>query len=226
MHNMKILVTNPTSELGENIVRSLDLTHEVKVSVGPFNEGVDTEALVSGVEAVIHSLSGDYSLGESECLDQAMRGTYNLISASVTQGVSKFIFIGSLDTMKQYGRDYIVTEKWRPVPNTEIATLCVHLAEFVCKEFAREKLIDVSCLRLGDIFWQGTINSSAALSGSDALQSIEKALNVDTGTSMWSSESSVANKWNVFHIQSNVTNSRFPTDKAESILGYCPSEVK
>ena len=224
---MRILVTNPTSELVENIVERLALSHEVEVSDGLFNEGSDSEVLVGGMEAVIHSLSGtNYSLGESECLDQAMRGTYNLISASVTQGVRKFIFIGSLDTMKQYDRDYIVTEKWRPVPNTEIATLCVHLAEFVCKEFAREKLIDVSCLRFGDIFWQGTINSSAALSGSDALQSIEKALNVDTGTSMWSSESSVANKWNVFHIQSNVTNSRFPTDKAESILGYCPSEVK
>ena len=224
---MKILVTNPTSELGENIVRSLDLTHEVKVSGGPFNEGVDTEALVSGVEAVIHSLSGTgYSLDESECLDQAMRGTYNLISASVTQGVRKFIFIGSLDTMKQYDPDYIVTEKWRPVPNTEITTLCVHLAEFVCKEFAREKLINVICLRFGDIFWQGAINSSTVLSGSDALQSIEKALNVDIGPGTWTSESSVANKWNVIHIQSKVTNSRFPTDKAESILGYCPSEVK
>ena len=224
---MKILFTNPTSELGENIVRSLDLTHEVKVSVGPFNEGVDTEALVSDVEAIIHTLPGtDDSLGESECLDQAMRGTYNLISASVTPGVSKFIFIGSLDTMKQYDPDYIVTEKWRPVPNTEINTLCVHLAEFVCKEFAREKLINVICLRFGDIFWEGAINSSTVLSGSDALQSIEKALNVDIGPCTWMSESSVANKWNVFHIQSNITNSRFPTDKAESILGYCPSEVK
>ena len=217
---MNILVTNPASRLSREIVQALSLAHEVELAGGPFGHEEAQNELVKDVDTVVHSLQDSPSIDESERLDQAMRQTYNLLWTCVQGGVSRFVFLSSLSSMKSYPENYLVNEKWRPLPTTEIDGLCFHLAEFVCREYGRERGIDVRVLRLGDLDWDGESDSDSVLYGSDALNGVIRAIEVDLEAGSWAP----ASKWNVFHLQSGNPSkpSRFSTRKAEIELGFIP----
>ena len=206
---MNILVTNPASRLSREIVQALSLTHEVELAGGPFGHEEAQNELVKNMDAVVHSLQDSPSIDESERLDQAMRQTYNLLWACVQGGVSRFVFLSSLSSMKAYPENYLVNEKWRPLPTTEIDGLCFHLAEFVCREYGRERGIDVRVLRLGDLDWDGESDADSVLHGLDALNGVIRAIEVDLEPGSWAP----ASKWNVFHLQSGNPSkpSRFST---------------
>ena len=126
---MNILVTNPASRLSREIVQALSLTHEVELAGGPFGHEEAQNELVKDMDAVVHSLQDSPSIDESERLDQAMRQPYNLLWACVQGGVSRFVFLSSLSSMKAYPENYFVNEKWRPLPTTEIDGLCFRATE-------------------------------------------------------------------------------------------------
>ena len=120
---MNILLTNPSSKLSRELAQYLGSSHEVELSAGPFGHEEPTDALVRDKDVIIHSLNNDDSLGEVERLDEAMRQTYNLLWSAVQNKVEKFLFLGSLSTMSNYDSDFLVNEKWQPVPTTDINTI-------------------------------------------------------------------------------------------------------
>ena len=96
------------------------------------------------------------------------------------------------------------------------------MAEYVCREFAREGMLNVTCLRLGDILWdaQEPQSASSALYPDDLIQVVEKSLNLEVAQN-WTSTPST---WNLFHVQSSVPNQRFLTNTAQEVLGFSPVE--
>ena len=222
---MNILLTNPSSRLSRELAQCLGSSHEVELSAGPFGHEESTDALVRGKNAIVHSLNTDKTIGDVERLDEAMRQTYNLLWAAVEHKVEKFLFLGSLSTMSSYDLDFLVNEKWKPVPTTDINILSHHMSEFVCREFGREKKIDVRCLRLGELCWDKQINSSFPLLGEDAIQAIGKVLTKDISSSWPGSFLIPPTTWHVFHIQSSTPEVRFSTQKAQDLLSYLPTEV-
>ena len=224
---MKLLVTNPSSRLSRGISQSLGPSHDVELASGPFEHGCSTNDLTRNVDVVVHSLENEVSPDETIMLDRAMRQTYNLLSACVEERVRRFIFLGSLEIMKGYDEDYLVNEKWRPIPTSEITTLCVHMAEFVCREFGREGRIDVCSLRLGDLQWEEPIDSTSMLRGNDALQAIQRAVeqNIVVGNSPIPISTLLSGRtWSTFHIQSvpDFKEPRFNTARAQEMLGFVP----
>ena len=224
---MKLLVTNPSSRLSREISQSLGSSHDIELASGPFEHGSSTNHLTRNVDVVVHSLENEVSLDETIMLDRAMRQTYNLLTACVEERVRRFVFLGSLEIMKGYGEDHLVNEKWRPIPTSEITMLCVHMAEFVCREFGREGRIDVCSLRLGDLQWEESIDSTSMLRGDDALQAIERAVEHNIGDEhilIPKSALSSGRTWSIFHIQSvpDFKEPRFNTRKAQEMLGFAP----
>jgi len=224
---MKLLVTNPSSRLSRELSQTLGASHDVELASGPFEHGCSTNDLTRNVDVVVHSLENEILADETIMLDRAMRQTYNLLSACIEEKVRRFIFLGSLEVMKGYDEDYLVNEKWRPVPTSEITTLCVHMAEFVCREFGREGRIDVYSLRLGDLQWEEPIDSTSMLRGDDALQAIQRAVEqniVDEHTPISKSTLLSGRTWSIFHIQSilDFKEPRFNTSKAQEMLGFVP----
>ena len=223
---MNILMTNPSSRLSRELAQYLGSKHEVELAAGPFGHDQPTDELVLGKHAIIHSLKSDKTIREVERLDESMRQTYNLLLAAVEQKVGKFLFLGSLSTMSGYDEDFLVNEKWKPVPTTDINTLSSHMSEIVCREFGRERNIDVRCLRLGELYWDEQVDSSSALLGEDALQAVEKVLTKEFSSSWPDSFLIPPPTWHVFHIQSLAPGARFSTQKAQDLLSYVPTEVE
>ena len=149
-----------------------------------------------------------------------MRCTYNLLWAAVEERVPRFVFLSSLRLMARYDEGLAVTERWRPLPSTEAIDLCYHLAEYTCREFAREGKIDVVCLRLGEPAFDSGVPSSStsALTIDDAAQAVDRAITAELPPDSTSSSRS----WTILHIQSAVPNARYLTAAAERTIGFSP----
>ena len=229
---MRILVTSAVSPLPQDLTRSLSGSHGIRLTDkeevssnlefvrSDLDHSASTNALVRGMDAIVHYGGVDAAASASDQLDFQMRCTYNLLWAAAEERVPRFIYLSSLRLMDRYEEGLAVTEGWRPVPTVDVPVLCYHLGEIVCREFAREQKIRVTCLRLGDItFESDRATSSSALYVDDAVQAVEKALTVlDPG---W---------WDIFHIQSAVPGARYLTgqpwrgadDFPTVSLGYTP----
>ena len=186
-----------------------------------------TRALVRGVDAIVHNGEAEAAATASEQLDVAMRCTYNLLQAAAVERVPRFIFLSSLSIMGRYGADMAVTERWRPAPAAEPPELTYHLGEYVCREFARERKIEVVCLRLGEFVWDGAAPSTSALYPDDAAHAVARALDwkadEDDSTQWWNGTFGPTG-WDIFHIQSAVPNPRFLTTEARKRLAYSPKQ--
>jgi hypothetical protein len=175
------------------------------------------------MDAIVHSGDIDPAASVSDQLDYQMRCTYNLLRAAAEEGVPRFIYLSSLRLMERHDQGLAVTERWRPLPTTDLPVLCYHLGEFVCREFAREGKINVVILRLGDITPETSSEPSpSALYEDDAVDALEKALSAEL--SGW---------LDIFHIQSAVPGARFLTGQpwwsADDVappfsLGYTPRQ--
>ena len=228
---MNILITGASTQISELIASALAGAHRVTLTDRVQSQAHDnfvlsaldhdsaTNDLVRGMDVVVHSAGVGGGGDVSDQLDGAMRCLYNLVNASVDEGVPRFVFLSSLDVVGRHSEDYVVTERWRAAPTTEPDVLSLHLGEFICREFAREQKIEVVCLRLGDLDQNaGRPPSSSVLYVEDAVQAVERALTADISGGYAGSRS----YWGLFHIQSTVPNQRFLTDTAEVVLGYSP----
>ena len=223
---MRILITSAASGLAQSLARSLSVKHHNVVLTDRKQLSTDqpfvhselghddtTNELVRGVDAIVHSGEADPEASVSDQLDVAMRCTYNLLWAAAEERVSRFVYLSSLSLLEKYDEDMVVTEMWRPQPTTEPSVLCYHLGEFVCKEFGREGKIDVVCLRLGELVWDGEDKgrvSSSALYAHDLVHAVEQAVTTEVSS------------WDIFHVQSAVPNARYLTELAERKLGFEP----
>lgn len=233
---MKILITAAATRLSQELAASLSIKHQIRLTdrrhVPTKLEFVRSELghdagpnlLVRGMDVIIHSGEVPSDVSLSEQLDIAMRCTYNLLWAAAEERVPRVVFLSSLRVMDRYSEDLAVTERWRPVPTTELPVLCYHLGEYTCREFAREKKLMVVCLRLGELVWDAGPTDAVPTSGlylDDAAQAVDRALSVEVSHG-WTN---IKSAWNIFHIQSTVPNQRYLTRTAQEVLGYKPLQV-
>ena len=230
---MRVLVTGGATRLARGLAGALSVRHDVvltdrselpagngyAVETATLSHTGATNALVRGMDAIVHGADSGIGADESERLDLAMRCTYNLLWAAAEEGVGRVVLLSSLRVLDGYDEDMTVTETWRPVPTTDPDVLCQYLSEYVCREFGRERKTGIICLRLGDLVWgdqsDGAVSSSALYFG-DAAQAVERAMAVERPAD--------GPDWKLLHIQSAVPGARYATDRATTDLEYAPAE--
>ena len=225
---MNILITQGKSSLAAALASHLSASHTVRLTdvdggageaaITKCDLGHDdaTDDLVQGIDAIIHIGYNAVGSGDpSELLDYHTRGTYNLLTAATEAGVARCIYLSTLRLLEDYEENLTVTEKWRSLPPAEDPLLLAcHLGEIVCKEFARDSLVDVVTLRLGFPLIcgdrQAAVDSgeSAAVSIDDVFTAVEKALMADVA------------RWQDVHVQSPVPRQRFLMHAAGELLQY------
>ena len=236
---MNILITAGASALAQNLAEALAPEHSVLLTDTrtvatrrPFVEcklghGKETDRLVAGVDVLIHlaaavtdlteGTAGNTEQGANWLIDYHTRCTYNLLHAASEAGVSRCLYASSLRLFAGCDEDWAVDERWRPRPSAEPPVLAQHLGEFICREFAREGRIAVTCLRLGERGKSGDglgqPHDSTWLAPADAVHAFACAL------------AAPPEPWAVYHIQSAFPSARFTTSKARDGLGYAPVPV-
>ena len=232
MNDMKVLITSAASELAGELAVALSAQHQVRLTDiidvqtdydfvrNDLGHGEETGRLVEGMDAIVHlGELADSTLAaapevDNLLIDYATRSTYNLLQAACEEKVTHVIYASSLRLFDRHDESWAVNEVWRPGPTTEANVLAKYAGEFVCREFAREGSIRVTCLRLGKLIKAGEVATnqldSTWLEMGDAVQAFECALRYE------------APGWSIYHIQSEFPGSRFSIDKAKEELGYNP----
>ena len=114
-----------------------------------------TDELVLGIDAIVNIGFQGQSGSAPQLMDYHTRRLYNLLQAASDAGVGRFINISTLRLYEDHEENLVVTERWRTDPSAEnVDLLGAHMAEMVCKEFARDRLIQVANLRFGWPFYQ------------------------------------------------------------------------
>jgi nucleoside-diphosphate-sugar epimerase len=232
---MRILLTEDRSPLGSELLKGLSGTHKVHtVPVGTALTNTDAIwSVVRETDAVVHTGQSLRLVGtdaepdaEREMLVEATQGMHGLLDAATQAGVRRFVYCSTLDLFASIPDDRYISEQWRPDPGTEMATLSHHLAEQVTREFARERAVSVTILRLGHLLSQEHATTALTpdlltpdlmwLDPRDAADAVECALQRDTSAQLnWQS------RWSVYHICSQPPHPKFLLAAARS-LGFEP----
>ena len=238
---MNILITGASSQLAQAIATELKDDHSVRLmdSVpvdvaegcdfiqGNILDPEDSWEALRGIDTLIHTgepptdLPSDELEREQMLLDLATRGTHVLFSAAVEAGIKKFICASTLSIFNAYPDDVYITELWKPLPSPEIVEMTKYLGELTAREFAREHLVTVTGLRLGELVLEEAVQretpSLAWLDIRDAAGAFRCALNRDSSSSAWWTQ-----RWAVYHICADIPNPKFLIDQARGI-GYQPA---
>ena len=238
---MNILITGASSQLAQAIASELKDDHSVRLmdSVpvdvaegcdfiqGNILDPDDSWDAVRGIDTLIHTgeppadLPSDELKREQMLLDLATRGTHVLFSTAVEAGIKKFICASTLSIFNTYPDDVYITELWKPRPSPEIVGMTKYLGELTAREFAREHLVTVTGLRLGELVLEETVQGDAPnlawLDIRDAAGAFRCVLNRDSSNSAWWTQ-----RWAVYHICADIPNPKFLIDQARGI-GYQPT---
>lgn len=228
---MQLVISAATAHLAQVLGDALAGEHHVRLTaqqpVATSHEFVlsalgpdyGTNLLVRGMDAIVHVCEPAPGAADTAQIDYATRCTYNLLVAAAAERVPRIVLFSSLDLMGAYdeanpGINFIVTERWRPLPDHRPAHLVKHLAEVVCREFAREHKLQVVVLRLGHVVRADAVADQPAdpmwVDERDVVQAVRQALTAELGP------------WTVCHIQGDWPGARFPVAQARRILGYDP----
>ena len=238
---MNILITGASSQLAQAIATELKDDHSVRLmdsvpvdvaegcdfTQGNILDPEDSWEVLRGIDTLIHTgepptdLPSDELEREQMLLDLATRGTHVLFSAAVEAGIKKFICASTLSIFNTYPDDVYITELWKPLPSPEIVEMTKYLGELTAREFAREHLVTVTGLRLGELVLEEAVQretpSLAWLDIRDAAGAFRCALNRDSSSSAWWTQ-----RWAVYHICADIPNPKFLIDQARGI-GYQPA---
>ena len=238
---MNILITGASSQLAQAIATELKEDHSVRLmdsvpvdvaegcdfTQGNILDPEDSWEVLRGIDTLIHTgepptdLPSDELKREQMLLDLATRGTHVLFSAAVEAGIKKFICASTLSIFNAYPGDVYITELWKPLPSPEIVEMTKYLGELTAREFAREHLVTVTGLRLGELVLEEAVQretpSLAWLDIRDAAGAFRCALNRDSSSSAWWTQ-----RWAVYHICADIPNPKFLIDQARGI-GYQPA---
>jgi len=216
---LNLLITSAASSTAQLIAGELKSAHALRLTDLPENSNGDTVAnelghesdtddLVAGIDAIVNIGYQGQSGSAPHLMDYHTRRMYNLLKAASDAGVKRYINISTLRLYEDHEENLVVTEKWRTDPSAEdTEILAAHMAEYVCKEFARDRLIQVVNLRLGWPFNSNESNDTATISTSLIGAAIEQAL---------VSEELI--QWQDIHVQSPVAHQRFITNTAARLL--------
>ena len=238
---MNILITGASSQLAQAIATELKEDHSVRLmdsvpvdvaegcdfTQGNILDPEDSWEALREIDTLIHTgepptdLPSDELKREQMLLDLATRGTHVLFSAAVEAGIKKFIYASTLSIFNAYPGDVYITELWKPLPSPEIVEMTKYLGELTAREFAREHLVTVTGLRLGELVLEEAVQretpSLAWLDIRDAAGAFRCALNRDSSSSAWWTQ-----RWAVYHICADIPNPKFLIDQARGI-GYQPA---
>ena len=223
---MNVLTTGVDRPLGKSLMDRLANRFTLRgVSCHPTGGGLDAPEVdlrcadsvaphLAGVDAVLHLSEYDPSPmvgknSEQELLDRAARGTYVLLGEAVRAGVDRIVLASRLSLMAGYPDDYVIDEMWKPRPGASADELAPHMAEIVCREFAREGGIRAVCLRFG------ALDAPDGTSPDDAVCAVSAALEL--------SFESPGYRWHVCHVSSSP---RFPMRAARSLLGMGEGDAR
>lgn len=216
---MNLLITSAASSTAQLITSGLSAEHKLRLTDLPENSGgeivanelgheAETDSLVEGIDAVVNIGYQGQSGSAPVLMDYHTRRIYNLLQAASDAGVSKFINISTLRLFVNHEENLVVTEKWRSDPSAEdTELLAAHMTEYVCKEFARDRLIQVVNLRLGWPIDAVDGTETAAVTGELVIAAIKESLASDE-----------LGQWQDIHVQSAVANQRFNTNTAAKLL--------
>ena len=238
---MNILITGASSQLAQAIATELKDDHSVRLmdSVpvdvaegydfiqGNILDPDDSWEAVRGIDVLIHTgepptdLPSDELKREQMLLDLATRGTHVLFSAAVEAGIKRLIYASTLSIFNGYPDDVYITELWKPLPSPEIVEMTKYLGELTAREFAREYLVTVTGLRLGELVLEETVQAEtpnlAWLDIRDAAGAFRCVLGRNSSNSAWWTQ-----RWAVYHICADIPNPKFLIDQARGI-GYQPA---
>jgi len=216
---LNLLITSAASATAQLIAGELSSEHTLRLTDLPDNATGDivpnelgheseTDDLLKGIDAVINIGFQGQSGSPAELMDYSTRRMYNLLQAASDAGVKRYINISTLRLYGDHEENLVVTEKWRTDPSAEnVGLLNAHMAEYVCKEFARDRLIQVVNLRLGWPFNSTDENDTATVSTELIGAAVKEAL-----------VSEELSQWQDIHVQSPVPHQRFITKTAASLL--------
>jgi nucleoside-diphosphate-sugar epimerase len=174
-----------------------------------------TDRLVAGMDAIVHIGYQGEEGDATALLDYYSRRTYNLLLAASNAGVERCVYISTLKLLQDYEENLTVTERWRPrPPSDDPGLLACHIGEFVCKEFARDRLIKVATLRLGWPVVRGA-RPQAARSGEMAALATD-----DLAIALNSVLTADIEQWQDIHLQSPVPGQRFLLHAAQRLLSF------
>jgi len=219
---LKVLITGAKSRTAGIIADGLAARHQVVLTdlVGgggatacELGHDAATDQLVAGVDAIVHTGYEAQEADVAQLIDYHTRCTYNLLFAASQAGVSRVVHISTLRLFDGYEENLTVTEKWRSLPPADDPQLLAcHLGEIVCKEFARDRLIQTVNLRLGFPIVDGgpgaasDSGETAAVDAETVVAAVAAALECD------------AEQWQDVHVQSAVPNQRFLLHAATNLL--------
>jgi nucleoside-diphosphate-sugar epimerase len=205
----------------DQVVRAVDLTFHaplpdtVETHTGDLRDQAFVDAIVEDVDMVLHLAPITARLdNETDTLDHATRGTYQLVKAAGERG-ARVVLGSSLELFATLWDRYLVDESWRPRPQAQLAPLCVYLAEVATREVVRVTGTPAIALRFGAIVDSSTAASQPYdprwLHVDDALAAIKRALAAEiTG-------------WRIFHISARGARAAVPvTRAADDPLHYDP----
>ena len=238
---MRVLITGAHGQLARAIAEQLAGDHQlrlmdsVEIAVDDPAEFICADVLdieqtwsaVRGMDAVIHTaefpgkLPDDPLARDQAILDFKTRGTHNVMRAAVDAGVKRLIYASSLLPMSHYADDVYVTEYWKPMPSVDMAELACYLGEVTAREFARDNLVTVTCLRLGEIVSEDAVAGQPLnfmwLDVRDAAHAFACALGRDRSLHpFWQ------HRYAVYHIVADLPDAKFLIDRAAYEIGYRP----
>ena len=242
---MRVLVSEGTSCMGRILLQRLSGEYSLRVARPPGAEAPDASGIdvvdadlcdldgartaVDGVDAIVHTgPAGPPALppedsyeGERALLDRATRGTRSLLQAAVDARVPRLVYCSSLEVFHEVPDDEYVSEQHRPRPGTAMKRLAYHLAEQVTREFARERFLTVTVLRLGRLQCEDEAGEDAEpdltwVDPRDAAAAVELALGRDpAGSPNWT------RRWLVGHVCHQPPHPKFLLDNSRGI-GFEP----
>ncbi len=190
-------------------------------------EGDNVEALqktFAGADVLVLALPELQEQTPQERVEEATRRVYLVLQAAQAAAVKACLLVSSLTMFELYDEDFLVDEDWQPRPLDYAHGLGEYLAELVCREFAREKLLRVLGLRFGRIVDRPPPLPEARRLGwvlrGDAIRALcattELLAHPKREALPW---------WACVHIGGKCPPSRFPTVRAERLLGYRPQDI-
>ncbi len=231
---MNVLITSAGSDLARKLADAAAESHTIRLTElqqvdtnydfiqSTLGQDESTNELVKGIDTIVHiaqsppELKAQVNEPENFEIDFQTRCTYNLLIAASAEGVKHFIYASTLRLFEQHGEDWTVKENWRPRPHTEGEVLAKHLGEFTCREFALERKIKITCLRLGTI----VTTEEAANSELNTMW-----LEINDAVTAFQGAIDNPSNWGIFHVQSEFPGSRFDISKAKGHLKFNPQFV-
>jgi nucleoside-diphosphate-sugar epimerase len=188
---MRVVLTGAGTRAGAALVPHLD-RHEVIGDHGVGLLDADSAAgLLRGADAIVHAAM--YSPSErapglegGDLIDFAARGTFVLLREALKAGVRRVVMVSRLDLMSGHPAEAVVTEHWRPLPESSAEVLAAYCAELTLREICRAEEITGVCLRFE------ALSDAVARDMGDA---VDRALTMDLGDRK--------HRWWVYHVSTS-----------------------